>query len=203
MGRKNRGHVLFDNCWAHVISRAADKRYILEDAEDFEKFKNLLQQSKINSGFKIHHYCLMNTHFHLVVSMKSVKDFSEGLKWVKWSYAKYFNFKVQRFGPLWRDRFKSLVIEDERYLAACGSYIEGNPVEAGMVSKNTEWPYSSSRHYELGQVDNLIDGYAVSREPVNIPENKENFFSEGHVIGSNLFKIHCEEQAFQSMPVPV
>ncbi len=201
MGRRNREDILFDGCWAHVISRASDKRFIFEEAADFEKFKGLLMESKFKSGYKIHHYCLMNTHFHLVVSMEVAKHFSEGIKWVKWAYAKYFNFKAQRFGPLWRDRFKSLVIENERYLLACGRYVEGNPVEAGMVRKNADWAYSSSRHYETGQIDSLVDAYIFDGEPAVVVGEKEKFFAEGYAIGSELFKLHCQERLFQSMPV--
>ncbi len=201
MGRRNRKNILFDGCWAHVISRAADRRYIFESAEDFEMFKDLLGESKRKSGYRIHHYCLLNTHFHLAVSMDCAKDFSEGIRRLKMSYAKYFNFKVQRFGPLWRDRFKSLVIEDEKYLLACGRYIERNPVEAGLVGKSEDWPYSSSRHYELGQSDGLVDPYSSGVEPMMV-DNPGIFFTEGHAIGSKLFKIQCQERLFQLEPVP-
>ncbi len=203
MGRRNRGNILFDGCWAHIISRAADKRYIFESTEDFEMFKTLLKESKSKSSYRIHHYCLMHTHFHLAVSMDRAEDFSEAIRWLKMSYSKYFNFKMKRFGPLWRDRFKSLVIEDERYLFACGRYIEGNPVEAGLVKHGTDWPYSSSRHYELGQIDDLVDSYGYGGEPVIVEtESSGKFFTEGHAIGSNLFKIYCQEQSLQMEPVP-
>ncbi len=202
MGRRNRGDILFDGCWAHVISRAADKRYIFSDNEDFEKFKALLLQSKKQFGYRIHHYCLMNTHFHLAVSVETAVQFSEGLKWAKWNYARYFNFKEHRFGPLWRDRFKSLLIENEKYLMACGRYIEGNPVEAGLVSHSEDWPHSSSRYYVLKQMDELVDPYAFNGESIEFVGNAEEYFTQGQAIGSELFKIHCRERFFRVVPVP-
>jgi len=202
MGRRNRGNILFDGCWAHVISRAADKRYILKDYEDFEKFKALLRQSKKQFSYRIHHYRLMHTHFHLAVSVENAPQFSEGLKWAKWSYARYFNLREQRFGPLWRDRFKSLLIEDTNYLMACGRYIEGNPVEAGMVNRSEDWPHSSSRYYTLNQADELVDPYIFDGGPIKITGSAEEYFTRGHAIGSELFKIHCQEIFFKDMPVP-
>ncbi len=202
MGRKNRGSILFDGCWAHVFSRATEKKYIFREEADFKKFKDILLEAKTRHEFKIHHYCLMSTHFHIVVSIPSVQQFSEGLKWVKWSYARYFNLKNRRFGPLWRDRFKSLVIEDERYLRACGQYVEANPVEAGMVNRCEDWAHSSSRYYLRKAKDTLVDGYTFNGEPLVVAGNREEYFTKGHVIGSELFKIHCQEEFFQSLSVP-
>lgn len=76
MARINRKNLLIDGCYAHVMSRAADKRYIFRSHDDFEKFKEFLQLSKARYSYRIHHYCLMHTHFHLVVSMDSARLFS-------------------------------------------------------------------------------------------------------------------------------
>lgn len=200
MGRRNRRSILYDGCYAHVFSRAADKRYVFSGDEDFEKFKALLLKSKQECSYRIHHYCLMHTHFHLAVSMDDIKQFSEGLKWVKWSYARYFNLRNMRFGPLWRDRFKSLLIENEQYLEACGRYIEGNPLEAGIVKRCEDWPHSSSRYYLEGKEDALVDPYTFDGEPVVIKGDPEQHFNQGKVIGSDLFKIYFEEESTLSVP---
>lgn len=196
MGRINREDILSDGCYAHVFSRAIEKRYIFREDQDFKRFKEILLESKARFHYRIHHYCLMNTHFHVAVSMDEAKKFSEGLKWVKWSYARYFNLKRKRFGPLWRDRFKSLVIEDEGYLQACGRYIEGNPVEAGMVKRCEDWEYSSSRYYFLGKSDTLVDSYTFDGETAKaVNEDQKSFFTKGNAIGSDLFKLYCREAA--------
>ncbi len=202
MGRKNRGNLLFDGCYAHIMSRATEKRHIFRSEKDFEKFKELLLESKQQHGYRIHHYCLMHTHFHLLVSMEGVDLFSEALKWVKWKYARHFNLGHKRFGPLWRDRFKSRVIEDERYLRACGAYVEGNPVDAGLVKQCEDWPYSSSRHYFCGVQDQLVDDYSFEGMLPEIEGDAKEFFEKTEVIGSPIFKIHYKEGMFHNMPVP-
>ena len=199
MGRINRGSILYEGCFAHVFSRSSEKRYIFEGDKDFERFKDLLLESKSRHGYRIHHYCLMHTHFHLVVGIGEVERFSEGLKWVKWNYTRYFNLREQRFGPLWRDRFKSLVIENEGYLQACGRYVEGNPVEAGMVKRCEDWPYSSSGYYFGGKEDVLVDAYAFDGEPVLIEEDPKKFFTKGHAIGSDTFKFYCHELSHSTL----
>ena len=50
--------------------------YLFREELEFEMFKVLLSELKVEYGFKIHHYCLMNTHFHLLVSISNVHGFS-------------------------------------------------------------------------------------------------------------------------------
>ncbi len=159
MPRRPRGRVLYDGCYAHVYSRSLDKKFIYRSREDFECFRDLLKEAKWKSGFRIHHYCLMNTHFHLVVSIESLRLFSRALKEIKQGYAKAYKDKYKKQGPIWWGRFGSQLIESERYLYACGLYIEMNPVKAGMVARPEDWEYSSSRHYFLKQKDELVDLY--------------------------------------------
>ncbi|MFH0754471.1 MAG: hypothetical protein V2A70_07900, partial [Candidatus Omnitrophota bacterium] len=59
MGRLNRKDILYDGCYAHIFSRAADKRNIFSGDEDFEKFKTLLVESKVKFFYRIHHYCFL------------------------------------------------------------------------------------------------------------------------------------------------
>ena len=100
----------------------------------------------------------------------------------------------QRFVPL---------IENEAYLQSCGNYIEGNPVQAGIVTRCEDWPHSSSRYYNHRIEDSLIDPYMFDGEPIKIKEDqKEAFFTKGYAIGSELFKIHVEEEITRGLPVP-
>ena len=195
MARVNRKSILIDGCYAHVMSRATEKRYIFRTDADFEKFKEFLQESKDRFSFRIHHYCLMHTHFHLVVSMDNVKQFSEGMKWVKWQYARYYNFSEQRFGPLWRDRFRSRIIQDERYMQACGLYVEANPVESGLVRRCEDWTYSSSRYYLRGEKDSLVDAYSYDGEPIKPAVEIE---SDKRTIGTEIFRMLHNEGVFNA-----
>ena len=71
-----------------------------------------------------------------------------------------------------------------------------------MVSKCEDWPHSSGRYYFLGEKDLLVDPYTFDGEPVVIAGDKRKYFTEGYVIGSELFKIHVQEGLFQTVPVP-
>lgn len=196
MTRKSREELLFDGCFAHILSRSFERRSVLKERQDFEVFQTFLLESKKASGFLLHHYCLMNTHFHLLVTIPRLGPFSKALQGLKWRYTAYYNKKHHRTGPLWRERFTSRVIEDEKYLYACGLYIEANPVKAGMVEAPEDWPYSSSGYYLLGKADALIDSYEREGLPEEMGARDESFFTKGRVVGSELFKMQVAEGAF-------
>ena len=72
MPRLLRKDVLFGGCFAHIISRSIRKMKLFKDDEDFQIIHELFIYSKEKFHYKIHHYCLMPTHFHLVVRMDDV-----------------------------------------------------------------------------------------------------------------------------------
>ncbi|MBF0523432.1 MAG: transposase [Candidatus Omnitrophica bacterium] len=201
--RMARNKILQDGCYAHVFSKSIEKRRIFQDAQDFQTFRESLLAVKAEYLFRIHHYCFMNTHFHLAVSIPSLDRFSVGLQRLKWSYTQYYNRRYQRKGPLWHERFKSLLIENDRYLYACGLYIEQNPVKAGLVAQSDDWAYTSASFYQKGRKDELLDGYEVPSLPDEIDRSDDIVFTRGAGIGTKIFKIYLKEAtADRKMPVP-
>ncbi len=71
-------------------------------------------------------------------------------------YVQYFNFTYQRTGTLWEGRYKSTLIDSERYLLTCMRYIEMNPVRAEMVAHPGDYPWSSYRANGQGNAEGLI-----------------------------------------------
>lgn len=197
MARRARNEILYDGCFAHVFSRALGKQFVFEENQDFQFFKILLAQTKAKHGFRIHHYCLMNTHFHLAVSIPDLKAFSSALKEIKQRYAAHAAKTQSRQGPLWWGRFQSRLIEDEAYLHALGLYIEGNPVTAGIVQNPEDWLHSSSRHYLLGGKDALVDPYELPPFEKSQAILKTLDLVEGRIIGSKLFQLHIKEGILQ------
>ncbi len=113
MPRRARGRILYDGCFAHIYSRALEKRFIFRDEEDFEYFKELIRKTKEAFGYGLHHYCLMNTHFHMAVSLQKLEHFSKGLKQIKEQYARRCKKRYRQKGPVWWGRFGSQLIESD------------------------------------------------------------------------------------------
>lgn len=202
MGRRARCEILFDGCFAHILSRSFDKLWLFEEGKDFQAFEKLLLEAKGKFGFFIHHYCLMHTHFHLLVSIPDIRKFSLALQWLKRQHTLTLNAPRKRSGPLWRERFKSQLIENEAYLYACGRYIEENPLKAGLVPRAEDWPYNSSANYRLGRKNPLIDPYEFDPDKNALLQVDQEMVERGMAIGSDLFLLHLEEDLLKDVFVP-
>jgi putative transposase len=94
------------------------------------------------------------------------------------SYVRYFNDTQKRSGTLWEGRYKSTLIQSERYLLACMAYIDLNPVRAGMAAQPQDYPWSSHAHYLGARVDRLITPHALFWELGNTPFAREAAYAE-------------------------
>jgi len=187
MGRTAREWLLYDGCYAHIFTRAIEKRKIFQNDEDFCFFKSRMIVIKKEHAFKIFHYCLMQTHFHMAVQISDVRKFSEAMKILKKDYSYRYNKQHKRFGAVWRYRYKSKLIENEIYLYACGRYIENNPVEAGIVNQAIDWEHSSSRYYAQGIEDEVIDKYSLAAIDPNIVIEGRTFDKQ-KAVGTDWFQ---------------
>ncbi len=196
MMRVVRRDLLYDGCYLHIISRSMRGRKMFKDEEDFLIFKRLILVTKKKYDIRIYHYCLMGTHFHLAVQANCIESLSHAMRDIKGQYTKNYHEKYRISGPLWRDRYRSLLIEDENYLFVCGQYIENNPVRAGLVEVSYKWPFSSARHYEGLCRDELIDDYdegVCPRFPEDADVENDKFFERGKVIGSSFFRFQMRD----------
>ncbi|MCL2145556.1 MAG: transposase, partial [Endomicrobia bacterium] len=91
------------------------------------------------------------------------------MKLVNVEYARYYNTINQRVGYVFRDRFKSEVIQDKKYLLNCLVYIHNNPIEAKIVNRAQDYNYSSYTNYLTGR--GIVD-FKEAKELYDIsPEN--------------------------------
>ena len=190
MARMARRELLYDGCYAHIISRSIRKIRLMRDDADFQMLNQLLMHAKRRYGFRVHHYCLMQTHFHLVVSMPDVEAFSRAIQFVKSQYCYHVHARYRLSGPVWRERFRALLIENEPYLYVCGRYVENNPVKAGLVREAKGWKYSSWGFYHEERIDPLISrlDFWDRTAPVETGDDPQKFCEKGKVIGSPFFK---------------
>ena len=82
----------------------------------------------------IHAWVLMTNHVHLLSTPQQPDGIGRMMQSLGRSYVRYFNFQYQRTGTLWEGRYKSCLVQTERYLLEVYRYIELNPVRAAMVT---------------------------------------------------------------------
>lgn len=115
------------------------------DDDDRRRFVRLLWGVVRQNAITCHAFCLMGTHYHLVLETQRER-LSSGVHRLNWLYAAGFNARHDRFGHVFSERFSTRVIESEDYLFDACAYVLLNPIRAGLCDRVEEWPWSYSRY---------------------------------------------------------
>ncbi len=133
----------------HIMNRGLARRTVFETREDVRVFLALLALAVHQGRIELHAYAILSTHFHLLVRSLD-GHLSETMRRVENAYARWFNRKRRRDGPLFRGRFRSFPVEGQRYLRTLIRYVDQNAVNARLVAVSTEYPNGSARHHANG-----------------------------------------------------
>lgn len=162
----------------HIIHRGNNRQAIFFAKADYQRILSDLVLSAKKYKCHIHAYVLMTNHIHLLLTPKTANSASRMMQSVGRRYVRYINSEYRRSGTLWEGRFKSSVIDSERYLLSCYRYIEMNPVRAEMCESPADYRWSSYHHNALGQPDKLVDPHqeylSLGKED---PERRRTYLS--------------------------
>ncbi|MDD5688182.1 MAG: transposase [Elusimicrobia bacterium] len=156
------------NSYFHIVSRGNNRQKVFIEDEDYEFFLRIVEKCIEKFKWKVHHYVLMNNHYHLIIFNSEHGNLSDGVKYLNQSYVQYFRKKYGGCGHLWQDRFRSFVVENGIYLLECGRYIELNPIRAGLVKDAKEYKWSSYMFYAFTKSNVLVQR---SPEYIGLSEN--------------------------------
>ncbi len=121
----------------------------------------------------IHAYVLMDNHFHLLLTPQAGDGLPRMMQAVGRRYVRYFNDSHGRSGTLWEGRYKSTLIEAERYLLACMAYLDLNPVRTGLVAQARDYHWSSHAHYAGLRADRMVTPHPLYWALGNTPFARE------------------------------
>lgn len=127
----------------HVMVRGVNKCNIFLDQKDMQRMYEKIAKYKEEMGVKIFAWCFMPNHVHLLIATEKLDIF---MKKICCSHAMYFNKKYSRCGHLFQNRFKSISVQDEKYLMTLVRYIHQNPQKAG-ISAMESYAWSSYGEY--------------------------------------------------------
>lgn len=140
---------------------------IFENPDDCLKFLTVLTDVKARTGLLVAAYCLMSTHFHLLVAATRT-TLASVMHLALSRYSHWYNWRRNRQGHVFQDRYKAKHCLDDAYVNTVLPYIHRNPVKAGMVDDPTDWRWSSSRQYVKAPRSTLLDiDFAMSKLPGN------------------------------------
>lgn len=162
----------------HVIQRGNNRQPIFSTPADYRFLLELIEESAKKFDVEVHAYVLMSNHFHLLLTPRTADGLPQMMQAIGRSYVRYFNRTQQRSGTLWEGRYKSTLIQSDRYLLACMAYIDLNPVRAALVTAPQDYPWSSHLHYLGLRQDKFITPHALFWELGNTPFAREAAYAE-------------------------
>jgi putative transposase len=116
--------------WYHITARGNERRDIVRDDTDYEGFLTRLATMTERYQLSLYAYVLMPNHFHLLVE-PSEDNLSRAMQWLNVSYSQWFNRRHQRTGHLFQGRFKSILVDWQRWGLELSRYVHLNPVRTG------------------------------------------------------------------------
>ena len=118
----------------HIIQRGNNRQACFLQEEDYSRYLAWLADCSKKFGMDIHAYVLMTNHVHILATPQTEESISKTMQSLGRRYVRYFNYTHQRTGTLWEGRFRSCLVQSERYLLECYRYIELNPVRAVLAN---------------------------------------------------------------------
>lgn len=169
----------------HVIQRGNNRQPIFVDDADMHMMWTLLTENASRHKVAVHAYVLMGNHFHLLATPETAQGVPLLMQAVGRRYVRYFNDRHQRTGTLWEGRYRSTLIQTERYLLACMAYIDLNPVRAGLAETPRDYAWSSHRHYIGLRPDKLVTPHPMVWALGNTPFAREARYADMVHAGLN------------------
>ena len=125
-----------------MTARGVDDQPIFRSDLDRYELLALLRKMTERIGWEVLAWCLMTTHYHLLVVVPDEPRISWAMQTVNSVYAREFNSRYGRRGHVFGDRFADKLVESAGQARRTVNYILENPVRAGIVKRVEDWPWS-------------------------------------------------------------
>ncbi|MCQ2604196.1 MAG: transposase [Spirochaetia bacterium] len=142
-----RCRVTVDGGMYHIINRVVAGDMLLGTEESKRMFMEVMREARFvkKFRFRVKNITVMDNHVHIMVKMEEGESLSKVMQWIFSVFALRYNRKYGRYGHLWADRFRSIVIAGIMAFERTFEYIGNNPVKAGMVARAEDYGYGISR----------------------------------------------------------
>ena len=104
----------------HIITQGINKNYIFENPEDIKYYIKIMYKLSKEYKIKLIAYCIMNNHAHMLLEVNELDNLIKYMHSINTRYGKYYNKRYNRVGYVFRDRYKSEGIYNEKHLYKIG-----------------------------------------------------------------------------------
>lgn len=175
----------------HVLNRANARMTIFKRDGDYEAFLQVMQEALERTEMRILAYCLMRSHWHLVLWPEEDDQLSKFTGWLTLTHTQRWHAQHNSIGTghVYQGRFKSFPVQqDEHFYSVC-RYVERNPLRAKLVRRAEKWPWSSIHLWKNGTAKEkrLLSAWPLQRrggwiDYVNAPQSNDELDSLRHSV---------------------
>ncbi|MEZ4484691.1 MAG: transposase [Syntrophotaleaceae bacterium] len=158
------------------MNRGRRGENVFADRDDYETFIALLQETSTMFDLRVSAFCLMSNHYHLLVQTPS-GSLSRAMRHINGVYTQRFNRRRNIDGQLFRGRYKSVLVQEDRHLLELLRYIHRNPVTAHMCKAVDDYLWTSHQGYvsSVKKWDWLHKGALLDRFSKELNEAKRHY----------------------------
>jgi len=151
-----RYEIIHDDAYFHVTWQCHNRDWLLQEEWAKNAYYDLLLKYKDKYSVKIYSYTFMDNHPHLTGHLQSKESFSAFFRLVNSQFARIVNKHLNRRGQVVMDRFKSPLIESDKYMLTAMAYIDLNQHRAKKIAHPRKNDWSSYKYYAHGKADPLL-----------------------------------------------
>ena len=117
----------------HVMNRGLVWQPVFRDPTDYETFLQVVSDAHALWGIEVLAYCLMGNHYHLCLRTPTA-NLGRVMRHVNGLYTQRFNRAHRRDGPLFRGRYKAMVVVESMRKFGTSQSVETHPSLCGFHS---------------------------------------------------------------------
>lgn len=136
----------YEDAYYHVMNRGRGRQRIFHGNDYYNAFLQTLEEAHQRYRIQILCYCLMGNHYHLLLKTPEA-NLGRAMRHINGLYTQRYNRLRKIDGPLFRGRYKAILVEEDSYQLQLSCYIHRNPIEAGVVSRLQDYAWSSYPYY--------------------------------------------------------
>lgn len=151
----------------HVINRGVRKSPLFDTDAQYRAFEELLCEARERTPVKLHTFCLMSNHFHLVATPQKDGQLSEFMRWLTVTHARRRHIQKDTLGTgaVYQGRFRAFRVQNDQHFLRVCRYVERNALRAGLVDRAEKWRWSGLWHHCRNSNLFVADPWPVPRPP--------------------------------------
>jgi putative transposase len=140
----------YPGAWHYVMNQARKREKIFLNQKGYQVFLDLLGDCAKRFALKIHAYSLLPDRYELFVNTPQ-PNLSRAMRHLDGVYTQKVNRFCDTDGPLFRRRYRSILVDVSNYGVELIRYIHQSPLRAKLGKVAGAYPWASHRYYLHGR----------------------------------------------------